>query len=197
MDEHGWAEMSDIEKKLNFAEDDWAYDTRNLAKGDDDLQNILKNKFEIYAKNKPAREALSLLREQLIENRSMFERIKGFYNEVKALTAAQADKRAKECIFIAKTDKRLREKLGTSAEAVRLSVETLKSHLKHENEGITAFDYALLRQILRDEKADIRDGNKSEHIVYFTKYGIDYKAVLKTTQNHKEVFLVSLFREKK
>ena len=29
----------------------------------------------------------------------------------------------------------------------------------------------------------------------FCKYGFDYKAILKTTQDKKEVYLVSLFRE--
>lgn len=195
MDEQGFKEMSEIEKTLNFAEKDWDYDTRNLEKNDNALQLIIENKLKKYVKNQSAREALELLREQVKENRSMYERIKGFYNEVKALSSDEREKRRKESIFIAKTDKRLREKLGTSAEVVRLSVNTLSTHFKHEAEGITPFDYALVRHILSDENANIEKGNKDRHIVYFSKYGFDYKAILKTTQDKKEVYLVSLFRE--
>lgn len=200
MDEQGFKEMSEIEKTLNFAEKDWDYDTRNLEKNDNGLQLIIENKLKKYVKNQSAREALELLREQVKENRSMYERIKGFYNEVKALSSDEREKRRKESIFIAKTDKRLREKLGTSAEVVRLSVNTLSTHFKHEAEGITPFDYALVRHILSDENANIEKGNKDRHIVYFSKYGVNYKAVLKTTDKNAdkdEVYLVSLITIKR
>lgn len=200
MIEQGFKEMSEIEKTLNFAEKDWDYDTRNLEKNDNGLQLIIENKLKKYVKNQSAREALELLREQVKENRSMYERIKGFYNEVKALSSDEREKRRKESIFIAKTDKRLREKLGTSAEVVRLSVNTLSTHFKHEAEGITPFDYALIRHILSDENANIEKGNKDRHIVYFSKYGVNYKAVLKTTDKNAdkdEVYLVSLITIKR
>ena len=200
MIEQGFKEMSEIEKTLNFAEKDWDYDTRNLEKNDNGLQLIIENKLKKYVKNQSAREALELLREQVKENRSMYKRIKGFYNEVKALSSDEREKRRKESIFIAKTDKRLREKLGTSAEVVRLSVNTLSTHFKHEAEGITPFDYALIRHILSDENANIEKGNKDRHIVYFSKYGVNYKAVLKTTDKNAdkdEVYLVSLITIKR
>lgn len=200
MIEQGFKEMSEIEKTLNFAEKDWDYDTRNLEKNDNGLQLIIENKLKKYVKNQSTREALELLREQVKENRSMYERIKGFYNEVKALSSDEREKRRKESIFIAKTDKRLREKLGTSAEVVRLSVNTLSTHFKHEAEGITPFDYALIRHILSDENANIEKGNKDRHIVYFSKYGVNYKAVLKTTDKNAdkdEVYLVSLITIKR
>ena len=200
MIEQGFKEMSEIEKTLGFAEKDWDYDTRNLEKNDNALQLIIENKLKKYVKNQSAREALELLREQVKENRSMYERIKGFYNEVKALSNDEREKRSKESIFIAKTDKRLREKLGTSAEVVRLSVDTLSTHFKHEAEGITPFDYALIRHILSDENANIEKGNKDRHIVYFSKYGVNYKAVLKTTDKNAdkdEVYLVSLITIKR
>lgn len=200
MDEQGFKEMSEIEKTLGFAEKDWDYDTRNLEKNDNGLQLIIENKLKKYVKNQSAREALELLREQVKENRSMYEHIKGFYNEVKALSNDEREKRRKESIFIAKTDKRLREKLGTSAEVVRLSVNTLSTHFKHEAEGITPFDYALVRHILSDENANIEKGNKDRHIVYFSKYGVNYKAVLKTTDKNAdkdEVYLVSLITIKR
>ena len=200
MIEQGFKEMSEIEKTLNFAEKDWDYDTRNLEKNDNALQLIIENKLKKYVKNQSAREALELLREQVKENRSMYERIKGFYNEVKALSSDEREKRRKESIFIAKTDKRLREKLDTSAEVVRLSVNTLSTHFKHEAEGITPFDYALVRHILSDENANIEKGNKDRHIVYFSKYGVNYKAVLKTTDKNAdkdEVYLVSLITIKR
>lgn len=199
LDEFGFKESSPAQK-LNIAEKDWDYDTRNLEKNDNGLQLIIENKLKKYVKNQSAREALELLREQVKENRSMYERIKGFYNEVKALSSDEREKRRKESIFIAKTDKRLREKLGTSAEVVRLSVNTLSTHFKHEAEGITPFDYALVRHILSDENANIEKGNKDRHIVYFSKYGVNYKAVLKTTDKNAdkdEVYLVSLITIKR
>ena len=195
MIEQGFKEMSEIEKTLNFAEKDWDYDTRNLEKNDNGLQLIIENKLKKYVKNQSAREALELLREQVKENRSMYERIKSFYNEVEALSNDEREKRRKESIFIAKTDKRLREKLGTSAEVVRLSVDTLSTHFKHEAEGITPFDYALVRCLLIKAKDDdIVLGKKNKRIVYFSKYGFNYQATLKTTQDKKEVYLISLFR---
>lgn len=199
LDEFGFKESSPAQK-LNVAEKDWDYDTRNLEKNDNALQLIIENKLKKYVKNQSAREALELLREQVKENRSMYERIKGFYNEVKALSNDEREKRRKESIFIAKTDKRLREKLGTSAEVVRLSVNTLSTHFKHEAEGITPFDYALIRHILSDENANIEKGSKDRHIVYFSKYGVNYKAVLKTTDKNAdkdEVYLVSLITIKR
>lgn len=199
LDEFGFKESSPAQK-LNVAEKDWDYDTRNLEKNDNALELIIENKLKKYVKNQSAREALELLREQVKENRSMYERIKGFYNEVKALSSDEREKRRKESIFIAKTDKRLREKLGTSAEVVRLSVNTLSTHFKHEAEGITPFDYALIRHILSDENANIEKGNKDRHIVYFSKYGVNYKAVLKTTDKNAdkdEVYLVSLITIKR
>ena len=64
MDELGWSEMSDIEKTLNYADSDWAYDTRNLKTSyADDLLRLVRNKikkFEIQ-KNAAAVEALKEL----------------------------------------------------------------------------------------------------------------------------------------
>lgn len=191
MIEQGFKEMSEIEKTLNFAEKDWDYDTRNLEKNDNGLQLIIENKLKKYVKNQPAREALELLREQVKENRSMYERIKGFWNETKKLAQDEINgAKGKEYILIAFADERLQKELDTKAKAVRLSAETLATHFKHEN--ITPFDYALVRRLLNDENVKIEKGNKDRHIAYFSKYGVDYKAVLKTTENHKEIYLQSL-----
>ena len=190
LDEFGFKESSQAQK-LNVAEKDWDYDTRNLEKNDNGLQLIIENKLKKYVKNQPAREALKLLREQVKENRSMYERIKGFWNETKKLAQDEIHgAKGKEYILIAFADERLQKELDTKAKAVRLSAETLATHFKHED--ITPFDYALVRRLLNDENAKIEKGNKDRHIVYFSKYGVDYKAVLKTTENHKEIYLQSL-----
>lgn len=92
----------------------------------------------------------------------------------------------------------LKKAFDTDADKVRLSAETLATHFKHED--ITPFDYALVRRLLNDENAKIEKGNKYRHIVYFSKYGVDYKAVLKTTDKNAdkdEVYLVSLITTKR
>ena len=194
LDEFGWAESSPS-KKLDIAEKDWAYDTRNLQGNSSDLQLIIKNKLEKYAKNEPAKKALKFLREQVKENRSMYERIKGFWNETKKLTQDEINgTKGKEYILIAFADERLQKELNTTAKAVRLSVETLATHFKHED--ITPFDYALVRHLLVDKSTKIEKGNKDRHIVYFSKYGVNYRAVLKTTENHNEIYLQSLVTTK-
>ena len=110
----GFKEMSEIEKTLNFAEKDWDYDTRNLEKNDNGLQLIIENKLKKYVKNQPAREALELLREQVKENRSMYERIKGFWNETKKLAQDEINgAKGKEYILIAFADERLQKELDT------------------------------------------------------------------------------------
>lgn len=134
---------------------------------------------------------MELLREQVKENRSMYERIKGFYNEVKALSNDEREKRRKESIFIAKTDKRLREKLDTSAEVVRLSVNTLSTHFKHEAEGITAFDYSIIPFIIENKNKELyKDGEKT--YIVASKMNVWYRLALKNLPDKKEIWVVSL-----
>lgn len=89
MIEQGFKEMSEIEKTLNFAEKDWDYDTRNLSSGDENLQLIIKNKIEKYAKNTPAREALEEVRRQVIEQRKRYEAVKELWDKT---TGSKDDK---------------------------------------------------------------------------------------------------------
>ena len=105
-------------------------------------------------------------------------------------------KTKKNHILIAKTNERLRKEFDTSAEAVRLSVDTLVDHFRHEDDGVGVFDYSILRHLINDKNAKIEKGNKDRHIVYFSKYGVDYKAVLKTTEKD-EIYLVSLITIKR
>ena len=69
----------------------------------------------------------------------------------------------------------LKKAFDTDANKVRLSVDTLSTHFKHEAEGITPFDYALIRHILSDENANIEKGNKDRHIVYFASMALTIK----------------------
>lgn len=96
-------------------------------------------------------------------------------------------------VFATASDE-LKKAFDTDADKVRLNAETLATHFKHED--ITPFDYALIRRLLNDENAKIEKGNKDRHIVYFSKYGVDYKAVLKTTEKD-EIYLVSLITIKR
>ena len=70
MDAHGWREMSDIEKRLNFAEDDWAYDTRNLTTSyADELLRFVSDKIAKYQKNKAALTQLNALNSDLLKQK--------------------------------------------------------------------------------------------------------------------------------
>lgn len=199
MQELGFKEMSQVEQKLNYAQKDWDYDTRNLQKDDNTLQLIIKNKLQKHFKNTPAKEALMRLREEVRENRLRWETIKAFWEEAKNLSLKELKgHQGKKFIVIAQADKRLQEMLDTKAQEIRLSAWTIRSHeTKHSEIG--AFNYSLIGHILTIAKdKDIKfSKNKERHIVYFAKYGTSYQAVFKTTKDKKEIYLQSLIIKKK
>ena len=174
MDARGWAEMSDIEKRLNFAEDDWAYDTRNLAKGDEDLQNVLKNKIESLAKNASATNALQIVQNELDENRKNYENLR----KLQAATTQAVNLKMSEANAAA---------LNAPKNAFLVSINNFK-----KGEGVTAFDFAMLGEILLRENPQISI-NKGKFTIKFTRYGQNYTATL--TNEGGEVVLQSLKRE--
>ena len=155
MDAHGWAEMSDIEKRLNFAEDDWAYDTRNLAKGDEDLQNVLKSKIESLAKNASATAALEMLRKQLAQNRANYEALAALQNGGKKGVNFSVN-----------------EASAAALKADKIAVKSIK-----KGEGVGAYEYALLGEVLERESPQITQ-NKGKFTIKFTRYGQNYTATL-------------------
>ena len=177
---------------LPIASKDWSYDKRGLEK-DNSLNTILDSKLKKFAKdnNKSAFvESLQATKEDISQVRKNYAAIKTL--KQKALKG-KADK---EFIPIAKTTQTLQNLLHTKAKEIYLSAETLKDHLeKHPNVGV--IDYSLLPLIIRDANVYRIKESKENHIVYFSKAKNYYKAAIKTTEDKKEIFLLSLIKSSK
>ena len=183
MDAHGWSEMSDIEKRLNFAEDDWAYDTRNLAKGDDDLQNVLKNKIESLTKNASATAALEMLRKQLNAGRESWE-------VVKELKKAKNQK----VLSLCEVPRDLGEFLGNGAKSFEMGANELKAHLNKHKE-VSAFDYALAPYFLNSDSLEVWQDENPQNPTKFlavSKFGMWYMMSFKNSQDEKRLFFENL-----
>ena len=183
MDAHGWAEMSDIEKRLNFAEDDWAYDTRNLVKGDEDLQNVLKNKIESLAKNASATAALEMLRKQLNAGRESWE-------VVKELKKAKNQK----VLSLCEVPRDLGEFLGNGAKSFEMGANELKAHLNKHKE-VSAFDYALAPYFLNSDSLEVWQDETPKNPAKFlavSKFGMWYMMSFKNLQDEKRLFFENL-----
>lgn len=147
MDEHGWAEMSDIEKKLNFAEDDWAYDTRNLKGNDNYLQQIIEEKLTKLAKNKNASLALNALKDEIAAQKQRYKDICELWAKTQG-TDSDIVKMGKVSEFIKDI---LKEKgYPLNADEVVLSWNTINAHRvggsgrANIHSEIDAFEYSLI-----------------------------------------------------
>lgn len=183
MQELGFKEMSQIEQKLNYAQKDWDYDTRNLQKDDNALQLIIKNKLQKHFKNTPAKEALMRLREEVQENRLR-------YNEMKRLWNAREKTTATLCAV----PKDLKEFLNTKANAVQISSLTMQEH-KQKHKEIGAFDYTLIPFLLNDSELEIyQDKNPKNPNKYIVVNRLNrwYRLSLKSLNDKKELWVESL-----
>ena len=183
MQELGFKEMSQVEQKLNYAQKDWDYDTRNLQKDDNALQLIIKNKLQKHFKNTPAKEALMRLREEVRENRLR-------YNEMKRLWNAREKTTATLCAV----PKDLKEFLNTEANAVQISSLTMQEH-KQRHKEIGAFDYTLIPFLLDDSELEIYQDkspkNPNKYIVV-NRLNRWYRLSLKSLNDKKELWVESL-----
>ena len=185
MDEQGWSEMSEAEKRLNFAQKDWDYDTRNLSANDENLLLIIKNKIEKYAKNPPAREALENIRERVKEGRRAWE------------ATRELQKAKKQTILpLCKVPDDLKEFFKNKAENFEMGANELQKHLdKHKD--ITLFDYALAPFLLNDSKLEIWQDEKPRNpnkYLFINKLGSWYRMSIKNLSEKNEFLFESLIK---
>ena len=169
------------------AHKDWNYDTRNL-KGDEGIRQIIEYKAKRYANNPALLQSLNNLKEEIKQVEKNYLAIKSLRSK-----ALKSEKHDKEFLSIAKSTESLQKALGSKAKEVYLSGYTLRTHTHHDN--VEEFDYSLLPFLLKDSNVyKTQKGNKDNHILYFSYFGDYYKATLKTTQDKKEIFLLSLVK---
>lgn len=161
---------------------DWSHDTRDR---DGELKKVIKNKLNSIA-SKEGKDALNSLVRELEENVTR-------YREIKDLALNKREK----SVNIATLDSGLKDRLDTTADIVYLSRDTVIEHLdKDAKRGINIFDYSLMHYGINNIYK-IEPSGKDSHIVCFSKLNYYYRAILKTTQNKKEVFLLSLIKSTK
>ena len=188
MDAHGWREMSDIEKRLNFAEDDWAYDTRNLKQNDNALRKIINNKIENYIKNATSKKELEKTLKLLQEGRKAWAVV----NELK-----KAQKEVNLSLCALPSD--LQGFFKTKASDLQMSSSQLKKHLdKHKN--ITIFDYSLAPFLLHNASLEVWQDETPENpnkYLLVGKLGVWYRMSVKNLSENNEFFFENLLKGSK
>ena len=187
LDEFGWRESSPAQK-LNIAEKDWDYDTRNLEKNDNALQLIIENKLKKYVKNPIAKQELLKTMHLMQEGR-------------KAWAVVNELKKAKKDITMAlcAVPKDLQGFFNTKAPALQMSSEQLKKHLdKHDY--IKLFDYALAPYLLNNSTLEVwQDENPQNPNKYLliSKFGVWYRMSVKNLNEENEFFFENLLKGEK
>ena len=162
-----------------------------ISKGDENLQLIIKNKIEKYAKNTPAREALEEVRRQVIEQRKRYEAVKELWDKT---TGSKDDK-----VSLGKISKFVKDIIGAQADDMSLNWKTIEDHrnpkIKRTNTHpeIGAFEYSIIPFMLsesvvlgiyQDEK--INEKNQNIYVVA-SKLNHTYRLALTKTPTHIEV----------
>ena len=176
LDEFGFKESSQAQK-LNVAEKDWDYDTRNLEKNDNGLQLIIENKLKRLAKNQSAVNALNALKAEIKAKRQRYEDMRVLWNATNS------------------KEKRSLGKIGgilgqimpqTKEKEISINTATIKRHKKKHPE-ITAFDYSIVPYMLNDEAilGIFKDfnGKGDEIFIIASKMGIQYRLALLNATN--------------
>lgn len=150
LDEFGFKESVSAQK-LNIAEKDWDYDTRNLEKNDNGLQLIIENKLKRLAKNQSAVNALNALKAEIKAKRQRYEAIKELWNKQKG---TKNDKitlgRVSEFIKNILKDKGY----PLNADELVLTWQTIENHRNtritktNTHSEIGAFEYSLIPYML-------------------------------------------------
>lgn len=187
LDEFGFKESSPAQK-LNIAEKDWDYDTRNLEKNDNALQLIIENKLKKYVKNPIAKQELLKTMHLMQEGR-------------KAWAVVNELKKAKKDITMAlcAVPNDLQDFFNTKAPALQMSSEQLKKHLdKHDY--IKLFDYALAPYLLNNSTLEVwQDENPQNPNKYLliSKFGVWYRMSVKNLNEENEFFFENLLKGEK
>lgn len=154
------------------------------------LAHILNQKLKIHANNHNATARIKAIAEFIQQRNIRFKAINTLYKE----SAVKLDKSAdSKSVVIAKATPKLQSELDTKAKEIYLSGWTLRTHTHHSN--VDSFDYSLVEEMLESE---YRVKNQGEFkIIYFSKLGEYYRAAFKTTNDRKEIYLVSLVKSSK
>jgi SPP1 gp7 family putative phage head morphogenesis protein len=164
---------------------DWNYDVRNLQSGEDSsLRNIIEQKVNrITQTQDPKKLIRSFLKENLQELKAERKR----WNDFKEFFAAP-----KGVFTIATLAPKLKEALGAKTDKLFLSADTIKSHSHHPE--IQAFDYYLVKYAQKNALFAVREGENK--VFLLKKLGVIYEVVIKTIENKKEVYIVSMHKIK-
>lgn len=187
LDEFGWRESSPTQK-LNIAEKDWDYDTRNLEKNDNALQLIIENKLKRLAKNQSAVNALNALKAEIKAKRQRYEAIRELWNKQNA--------NPNDFVKVGEVGEFFKNTLKQKGKDFKgndliLTYETIEKHRKdeiqsgHTHKEIGAYEYSLTPYLL-DELAilgifqDKNLGQKNKDLyITATKLGAMYRFTLK------------------
>ena len=187
LDEFGFKESSPAQK-LNIAEKDWDYDTRNLEKNDNALQLIIENKLKRLAKNQSAVNALNTLKAEIKAKRQRYEAIRELWNKQNA--------NPNDFVKVGEVGEFFKNTLKQKGKDFKgndliLTYETIEKHRKdeiqsgHTHKEIGAYEYSLTPYLL-DELAilgifqDKNLGQKNKDLyITATKLGAMYRFTLK------------------
>ena len=185
MQQQGWKEMSESEKTLNFAQKDFDYDTRNLAKDDNDLQLIIENKLKKHAKNQAGTEELKRVMHLMQEGRKAWAAVNELNKAKKDITMA-----------LCSVPKDLQVFFKTKAGALQMSSKQLRRHLE-SHEYISLFDYALAPYLLNNSTLEVwQDENPNNPNKYLLvgKLGVWYRMSVKNLSEKSEFYFESLLK---
>jgi SPP1 gp7 family putative phage head morphogenesis protein len=180
IEKRGWS--IDEGSYSDIADNGWAYDKRNIAGDDSELEELITKKAEKIADTQdPDKIIRSYLKEDLQELKTERKRWKDFTkffaNPKGVFTIATLTPKLKT-IFGAKTDK------------IFLSAADIKSHAHHPEIG--AFDYYLIKHMQKNALFAVREGDT--RVVFLKKLGITYAVTIKVTEHKEEVYLLSMFK---
>lgn len=154
----------------NIAHKDWAY---NVGKNDN-IKQVYKDKVDLL----PNGSFLNTVKKTLNEDLTYLKQNDKLYSEVQTLFTTNKPKK----VELTKTDI-----FGTSKK-VLLSSDTVQGHL--DREEITAYDYALIPEMLQGEKRVFKQ--KENVFVLLKKLGKNYRLALKNISNSDEIYATSL-----
>ncbi|MDR0666777.1 MAG: phage head morphogenesis protein [Campylobacteraceae bacterium] len=180
IEKRGWT-IAKYPPKWFKADKDWNYDTRNLeGSGDNTLAKVIEQKVNrIIDVNDPDKLIRSYLKESLWElaaERKRWAKLKKFIANPKGNFA------------LSPLAPKLKSALKTESSEIFLSKDTLVSHTHHPE--ITAFDYYLVKYMQNNTLFAVQEGEFK--VLLLKKLGKIYETTIKTTENKKEVYLVSM-----
>ncbi|CUV65218.1 hypothetical protein, putative prophage F protein [Sulfurovum sp. enrichment culture clone C5] len=184
----GW-NISKTNSLPNIADKDWAYHvgkTDNTLRAYENKLNALKQNCNdgINAKsNRPcAKKLYEVAKKETILDKTKFK--KWF-------------KMPKDNLAIANIPSQVKKILKTKSDTALLSVETLKKNKDHHPE-IEWYEYLLLNSIVERSIIGVKDGDSTLVVVKsFCDDSAFYYAVLKVTENKKEIYITSFRKTKK